>query len=99
MYTAPIKEEISKNKKKLVSLGRSDICTHWHSNEILNILNKCPNSQICRDIENQHLSKYRVRYFGLAFEMIKCRNTSVFHYLLEANLRCLVMKIPMDLKP
>ena len=43
------------------------------------LLNKRLNSQIY--IENQHLSKCRVRYFGLAFEMVKCRNTAVSHYL------------------
>ena len=33
------------------------------ANEIMNIYNKRQNSQI--NIENQHLVKYRVRYFGL----------------------------------
>ena len=86
-----------------------DICTY--ANEILNILNKRLNSQIY--IENQHLSKCRVRYFGLAFEMVKCRNTSVSHYLPAPESRGCIsagpeqiydvliigMKIPMNLKP
>ena len=42
-----------------------DICSF--ANEIRNILNKHPNIQI--NIENQHLSKCRVRYFGLLWRV------------------------------
>ena len=40
-----------------------------HANENMNIYNKRPNSQI--NIENQHLGKYRVRYFGLLYVVLK----------------------------
>ena len=39
-----------------------------YAKEIMNIFDKRPNSQI--DMENQHLGKCRVRYFGLQIDIL-----------------------------
>ena len=44
----------------MISLAYIDVC--MYANEIVNIYNKDPNSQI--NIENQHLGKYRDRGGG-----------------------------------
>ena len=38
-----------------------------YANEIMHVYNKRQNNKI--NIENQHLGKYRVRYFGLPHDM------------------------------
>ena len=54
-----------------------------YTNEIMDIFNKRPNSQI--NIENQHLGKYRVRYFGLYVELTPQFRIHINRFISPAN--------------